>query len=185
MKKLSWFLFAVCVLFLSAGSAYGSEFSFGDSKFVELDWEDYEGMIENEVQNWTLYSFDKAGISIYLPDFLQPVKKIEQTMENNIIGLYRSVDEKLLVRITYDYFGFTSPSDVINAMSMFDVKSAQELKINGLSAAGYMNPFGDDMYSVEIIFGNGYSSGIAFSSTDDPEFRKALPIMIASLRETD
>ncbi len=93
MKKLVCVLMVLCLMAASVAALAEAA--------PELNWEDFEPILEAGGVSGEFYTFDEIAVKIWLPEGLNPVELTEEDQEQGYIGYFTPEDESAAVAVVY------------------------------------------------------------------------------------
>ena len=122
----------------------------------ELNWSDYEPILEAGGVTGQFYTFDEVSVKLWLPDGLNPVELTQEDKDAGYIGYFMPEDQSGTVAIMYvNVDGMTIDEYADSLSKMEDVTQVEKATVNGLPCVDYQMP-GQDSVTIAFATNAGY-----------------------------
>ena len=117
---------------------------------AELNWSDFEPILEAGGVAGQFYTFDEIAVKMWLPEGINPVELTDEDREEGYIGYFMPEDESAAVAVMYvDMEGMSIEDYAANLSTTDGVTEVEAGTVNGLPCVTYQMPEQD---SVSIAF---------------------------------
>ena len=130
MKKLLCVLMALCLM---------TSFALAESA-PELNWEDFEPIMEQAGISGEFYTFDEIAVAIWIPEGLEPVELTDEAVEAGCIAYFTPEDESASVTVNYVNADAASLEEYAEALPQVGAEEIEMGLVNGLPCVSYNLP---------------------------------------------